>query len=94
MADAAFDGVLTVLNRMATERAADMSPLFLQRMSEVTPRSISRLGEDLGMDELDRVEFTMQLEGEFGILIDDELSDQWTRLSDVVESVKAIQAEG
>ena len=76
---------------MADQRPSDMSETFLQRMSEITPRPISRLEDDLGMDRLDRVEFVMDLETAFSILIDDDVSKEWVRLEDVVESIKKLQ---
>lgn len=44
--------------------------------------------EDLGADSLDVVELTMDLEAEFGIVIDEDDSDRFVRVKDVVNHVR------
>jgi acyl carrier protein len=93
MTDPTFERITRVLEAMAT-RPDDISAEFVRAMSEITPRAISRLDEDLQMDDLDRVEFVMALENAFGILITDEASEEWVRLGDVVETVRKAQVSG
>lgn len=48
----------------------------------------AKLIEDLGADELDRVELTMALEESFGICISDDSADKWTTVGDVVSYIE------
>jgi len=48
----------------------------------------SRLSEDLGAEELDFVEFILELEKEFGILIPDEFAEKFHTIDDAVVYVK------
>lgn len=45
------------------------------------------LADDLGLDDLDRVEFVLTLEKRIGVSIPDETVDAWEVLSDVVDSI-------
>lgn len=44
----------------------------------------THLRDDLGMDDIDRVELAMDLEDEFGIDISDEQAERFNTVSDVV----------
>ena len=48
----------------------------------------ARLKRDLGLDELDRVEFAMSLEGELDIRIDDHQFEKLERIGEVVDYVR------
>jgi len=48
----------------------------------------TRFIKDLGMDSLDLVELTMELESQFNITIDDNHIDGFKRFSDVVDYVE------
>lgn len=48
----------------------------------------ARLIEELGADELDRIELTMALEEEFGICISDDDADKWVTVGDVVSYIE------
>ena len=48
----------------------------------------AKLIEDLGADELDRIELTMALEEEFGICISDDEADKWATVGDVVSYIE------
>ena len=52
---------------------------------EITPES--SLGDDLGLDSLDAVEFMCDLEDRFGISIVDEEADKWTTVGDVISYI-------
>lgn len=43
--------------------------------------------DDIGLDDLDRVEFVLTLEKRIGISIPDETVDSWDTLADVIDSV-------
>lgn len=57
--------------------------------SEVT--DTANFETDLGMDSLDRVELTMELEKEFGITIPDDEAEKAHTLNDCVEIVERAQ---
>ncbi|MBA1141720.1 acyl carrier protein [Mesorhizobium neociceri] len=44
--------------------------------------------EDLGADSLDGVEIVMDLEGEFGIEIDDLEAETWVTVGDAIKAVE------
>lgn len=48
----------------------------------------SNLEEDLGMDSLDVVEFTMELEKEFDIVISDTEMEEWVTVQDVLNTLE------
>ena len=45
---------------------------------------------DLALDSLDRVDLTVTLEREFDIKIDDEATDGWRTVADVVKTVERL----
>ena len=57
---------------------------------ELTPQAL--LVEDLGMDSLDRVEISMELEEALleGEEIDEEIAENWKTVADVLLSVEAM----
>lgn len=59
----------------------------------VKPDSLNlkdRLDEDLSMDSLDRVEVLLHLEEEFEVEIYDDIMDEVTTVSDVVQAIGKI----
>ncbi len=48
--------------------------------------------EDLAMDSLDKVEFTMQVECDFDILVPDTDTETWLTVGDVVDYLRALPA--
>ena len=46
--------------------------------------------DDLAMDSLDRVDLAVTLEQEFDIKIDDEATDGWRTVADVVKTVERL----
>jgi acyl carrier protein len=54
----------------------------------------TRLNEDLGFDELDRVELVMELEAEFGIAIDDETASSVKTVGEVIHAVSRLIRKG
>lgn len=52
-----------------------------------------RLKEDLGFDCLDDTTLVFELEEEFNIIIDDEISDAWETVRDVIDGVQKIEGE-
>lgn len=52
-------------------------------------RSVGELTEDtqLAMDDVDKVDVVMELEENFSIAIEEEVSDGWKTVKDVVDSV-------
>lgn len=49
----------------------------------------SRIADDLGADSLDFVELVMDLEGAYGIDIDDADAEKWTTVGDVERYIRA-----
>lgn len=62
-------------------------PHLPNHMSRRDIHSGSRLMDDLGLDSLDLVEFTMAIEAEFGIEIDDETAETVRTMSDAIKLV-------
>jgi acyl carrier protein len=54
----------------------------------------TRLNDDLGFDELDRVELVMELEDEFGIAIDDETASSVKTVGEVIHAVSRLTRKG
>ena len=48
------------------------------------------LVNDLALDSLDRVDLSLTLERKFGIKIDDEATDGWRTVADVVKTVEML----
>lgn len=48
----------------------------------------SRLLDDLGMDELDRVDIAMDIEDEFEVEVDDEALEKFVTVEDVVNFIE------
>lgn len=68
--------VLEILEETLAVRRVEMTPL-------------AQLGEDLGMDSLDRLEIAVALEEEFDVgRIDVEEADCWRTVSDVQNTAK------
>ena len=63
-------------------------------IEETEIHSESNLVNDLGMDSLDHVEITMELEKEYNIAIMDEDAEAWKVINDVVQKVESLIAEG
>ena len=55
---------------------------FVLDMEDVTLESTC---DDLGMESLDHVEFTMDIEEDFNIDIDDDDAEKWRTVGDVVK---------
>jgi acyl carrier protein len=53
----------------------------------------SRLGYDVALDSLDRVEFLMELEGQTGIHIPDQFAEEFESVRDVIEYLRSRQEE-
>jgi acyl carrier protein len=53
----------------------------------------SRIADDLGADELDFVEFIMELEKEFDVKIADEEAEKIVTVNDAVRLVKELLAK-
>lgn len=49
----------------------------------------SHLINDLGADELDRIELVLALEEELDVEIDDEAADRWETVGDAVKALEA-----
>ena len=60
-------------------------------VSEVKPEA--DLSNDLGADSLDKVEFIMDVEKEFGISIPDEEAEKLTSVGDVINYVEKAASE-
>ena len=50
----------------------------------------SQFVADLGFDSLDKVEFSMNIEEEFDIVIPDELSDQIATVRDTIREIERL----
>lgn len=48
----------------------------------------SHIEDDLGGDSLDRIELLMELEGQTGLEIDDEIATKWQTVQDVVDYIE------
>jgi len=73
--------VLEILEETLAVRRVEMTPL-------------AQLGEDLGMDSLDRLEIAVALEEEFDVgRIDVEEADCWRTVSDVQNTAKKMARE-
>ena len=51
------------------------------------------LEDDLGLDSLDRIELSMELERELGISLNDETVSQAKQVSHIVDYVEEVQLE-
>lgn len=47
------------------------------------------LNDDIGMDSLDMVNFTIELEDEFHISVNDDVAMSWETVGDVVQYINA-----
>ncbi|WP_165956069.1 acyl carrier protein [Streptomyces hainanensis] len=73
-------------------RVRDIVATELNRsVDEVAERD--RIVEDLGADDLDRVEIIMRLEEEFGIQISTEDPDEFPTVGDLVAHIRKANAE-
>lgn len=61
--------------------------LDIARRSQLEPHSI--LGSDFNFDSLDRIELIVDLEHNFGIVIDDDTAATWLTIADIARSVDA-----
>jgi acyl carrier protein len=51
-----------------------------------------RVAEDLGLDELDRLDLAVELETQLGLSFRDDTPERWTTVDDVIESVREAAA--
>ena len=66
----------------------------LAKQFEVDPETITpdtNLLDDLGADSLDVVELIMSVEGEFGIVIDDEAASNLLTVRQIVDFIEKLQ---
>ena len=69
------------------EKVIEMMLRFSEKRKEEI-REEDDLYNDLGYDSLDTVELMMDIEKEFGIQIDEEYTDKWMTVKDVLDTIK------
>lgn len=69
-----------------------VSLLSIHDEEDVTPSA--DLEHDLGMDSLDRIELSMQLEAKLGTAIPDDKADEWKTYGDVLRDAKEYRPKG
>lgn len=73
---------------MTTEESIIQIIEFQGVFNEGVVTSNSNLRDDLGLDELDYLELTMELEDAFGIRIEDATAENWTTVQDIIDFIK------
>lgn len=77
-------------------RAKVIEHLIAASDEEITPEDVSestRLREDLDLSSLQAVTLVMDLEDEFGVVIEDEEIEKLATVGEVLEIIEAKQAE-
>lgn len=69
------------------EKVIEMMLRFSEKRKEEI-REEDDLYNDLGYDSLDTVELTMDMEKEFGVQIDEEYTEKWKTVKDVLDTIK------
>lgn len=69
------------------EKVIEMMMRFSEKRKEEI-REEDDLYNELGYDSLDTVELMMDIEKEFGIQIDEEYTDKWMTVKDVLDTIK------
>ena len=69
------------------EKVIEMMLRFSEKRKEEI-REEDDLYNDLGYDSLDTVELTMDMEKEFGVQIDEEYTDKWMTVKDVLDTIQ------
>lgn len=71
------------------EKVIEMMLRYSEKSKEEI-REEDDLYNDLGFDSLDAVELTMDMEKELGVQIDEEYTDKWRTVKDVLDTAKFI----
>ena len=69
------------------EKVIEMMLRFSEKRKEEI-REEDDLYNDLGYDSLDTVELTMDIEKELGVQIEEEYTDKWRTVKDVLDTVE------